>query len=317
MPPFSIFFMLPLLDQAFGVDTQNPSPAQEKSLANDRKYRWIPMAAVPVQVVLVFWGAWAFTHGSLDLGEKLLFAYGVGLSSGIMGINLSHELIHKDNDKYEPLLGRIMLWSVLYAHWSIEHVAGHHRYVATPGDPATARFGESFWKFLPRTVIGGLESAWNLESDMVENRGGNKYGWDNRVLRYLTAQAVLAAFMGWWLGLPGLVFLLVQAAVAVLLLELVNYVEHYGLVRKQNPDGSYEEVQPHHSWNSAHRITNYFLFNLQRHSDHHYRPNRRYQILRHWDEAPQLPSGYAAMVILAYFPPLWRKVMDHRAPRED
>ncbi|SHI66853.1 alkane 1-monooxygenase [Desulfatibacillum alkenivorans DSM 16219] len=315
IPPLAVFVLLPLFDYVFGLNVYNPDPGEEKILELDRRYRWITFAAVPVQVGLVFWGAWAFTHGSLNWWDRLVFAYGVGLSSGIMGINLSHELIHKVNNRVEPLLGRIMLWTVLYSHWAVEHVAGHHRYVATPEDPATARFGESFWQFLPRTVIGGMESAWRIESEMVESRGGNKYGWDNRILRYFTAQGILIAFMAYWLGLPGVIFLLIQAATAVLLLELVNYVEHYGLVREQNSDGSYEEVKPHHSWNSAHRVTNYFLFNLQRHSDHHYRPNRRYQILRHWEDAPQLPSGYAGMLVLAYFPPIWRKFMDHRVPQ--
>ena len=314
IPPLTIFGVIPLLDIILGVNVNNPDEEEEKRLLSNPRYRWIPIAAAPVQVGLVFWGAWAFTSSDMLVWEKILFAYGVGLSSGILGINISHELIHKVNNKLEPLLGRIMLWTVLYMHWAIEHVIGHHRFVATPEDPATSRRGESFWQFLPRTVIGGFESAWRLESARVTRKGHNPYGWKNRILRYLAAQVGLLILMGWLFGAPGLLFLIIQASVAIGLLEIVNYLEHYGLERKKLENGAYEPVKPHHSWNSSNWVTNYFLFNLQRHSDHHYKPNRRYQILRHFPQAPQLPTGYAGMIVLAFFPPLWRRVMDGRAP---
>ena len=205
-----------------------------------------------------------------------------------------------------------MLATTCYLHWAIEHVRGHHRTVATPEDPATARRGESFYAFWPRTVIGGFRSAYQLERDRLARQGGGTGAFENAVHASVLIELAIIVALWWSFGFGAVLFFLAQSFVAVSLLESVNYLEHYGMERKRLPDGGYEKVLPAHSWNSGHRLTNYFLFNLQRHSDHHYRPNRRYQILRDFRESPQLPNGYAGMVLLTLVPPLWRKVMDKR-----
>ncbi len=310
-----VFGLIPFVDLAVGRDTQNLTQEREEALKDDVRFRAVTFACVPIQVAMVFWGGYEVSSGTLGFWPAVGLTLSIGLNSGVMGINVSHELLHRVNSPLEQFLARIMLSTVLYMHWSIEHLVGHHRNVATPGDPATARFGESFWRFLPRTVSAGFASAWRLEKERLVKKGLNPKGPGNRILWYTAVQAALVALFAWWFGFFGVLFLVVQAAVAVWLLEIVNYVEHYGLLREKNGDGTFGPVRPVHSWNSSNALTNRFLFNLQRHSDHHFRPNRRYQVLRHFDESPQLPTGYSGMILLAAVPPVWRAVMDKRVPR--
>jgi alkane 1-monooxygenase len=315
LTPVLVFGLIPILDLIAGRYSKNPGPDQEKGLEESLIFRRITWACLPVQLGMVTWGAWIIANRPLSPLEMLGLAVSIGINSGVMGINVSHELIHRVNNRLEPLMGRMMLASVLYTHWAIEHIAGHHRNVATPGDPATARLGESFWRFLPRTVKGGFADAWRIEAARMARK--NLAEWDprNRVVLYTAAHLGILAAVFALFGIKGVIYWLVQAAVAVWLLEIVNFVEHYGLLRQKKPDGGYEPVQPVHSWNASNRLTNHFLFNLQRHSDHHYRPGRRYQLLRHFDQSPQLPTGYAGMLVLAAVPPLWRAVMDERVRR--
>lgn len=309
LTPLLVFGLIPVLDLILGKSTANPTAEQEKVLLSDARYRNITFAAAAVQVGLVLWGGYIVAHRSLGFLGFVGFVLAVGISSGALGINVSHELSHRIDNKLEPLLGRVMLATVLYAHWSIEHVIGHHKSVATPRDAATARFGESFWRFLPRTVIGSFKSSWELEAARLARKNKGVVSLENRLLTMYAAEAALVVFIAWAFGFLGLLYFVGQAAVAVGLLEIVNYVEHYGLMRKEE-GGGYETVKPIHSWNSSNWFTNYYLFNLERHSDHHFKPGRRYQVLRHFDESPQLPTGYAGMLVLAAVPPLYRKVMD-------
>ncbi len=316
LPVAFVFGLLPLLDFLLPLNTRNPTKEDERQLAEARAFRQITWACVPVQVMVVGWGAYVVTHRSLSPIELTGFVLGVGVTSGALGINVSHELIHRVNNRLEPFLGRIMLATVCYLHWAVEHVRGHHRTVATPEDPATARRGESFYAFWPRTVFGGFRSALRLEAARVARLGAGRTGaFRNAVNRYLLIELLIVSALWGFFGAGAVLFFLAQSLVAVSLLEAVNYLEHYAMERKKVGNGRYEKVRPEHSWNSAHLLTNYFLFNLQRHSDHHYRPNRRYQILRDFRQSPQLPNGYAGMVLLALVPPLWRRVMDNRLAR--
>jgi alkane 1-monooxygenase len=312
LPVVLVFGLLPLLDFLVPLNTRNPTAEEESGLSQEQAFRFITWACVPVQVLLVVWGAYVVTHRTLSPVEGIGFVLSLGLSSGALGINVSHELIHRIDNRLEPFLGRIMLATVCYLHWAIEHVRGHHRNVATPEDPATARKGESFYSFWPRTVLEGFRNARRLEQDRLVRQGTGTGLLRNAVDRYLLIELLIVAALGWWFGFAAVLFFLAQSLVAVSLLEAVNYLEHYGMLRAKGPDGGYEKVLPVHSWNSGHRLTNYFLFNLQRHSDHHYRPNRRYQILRDFRESPQLPNGYAGMVLLTLVPALWRRIMDRR-----
>jgi len=312
LTPIFVFGVIPVLDFIVGLSTENPTHAQEELLKDKLSYRAITIICVPLQVVMVIWGAYVVSESVLSPLETIGFIFSIGVSSGVMGINVSHELQHRVNLKAEPLLARIMLWTVLYMHWAIEHVAGHHMKVATPEDPATARYGETFYAFWLRTVFGGMASAWNIEAARLKRKGIKVFSLRNRIIYYsiLELTLVIALFVVFGLGTVG--YFIIQSIIAFTLLEIINYVEHYGLLRAKGSDGRYESVNFLHAWNSSNWLTNRFLFNLQRHSDHHYKPDRRYQILRHFDASPQLPTGYAGMILLAAIPPLWRMVMDHR-----
>jgi len=258
-----VFGLLPLLDVLVGKNTRNPSEQEEETLSESRVFRFITWACMPVQVILVVWGAYVVTHQSLTPIELTGFVLSVGITSGALGINVSHELIHRVNNRLEPFLGKIMLATVCYLHWAIEHVRGHHRTVATPPDPATARRGESFYAFWPRTVLGGLQSAHQIEADRLARQGKQPGRLQNAVHRYVAIELVIAAALWWSFGFGAVLFFLAQSLVAVSLLEAVNYLEHYGMERRTRP---------------------------------------------------QLPNGYAGMVLLALVPPLWRWVMDKRLP---
>jgi alkane 1-monooxygenase len=311
MGPIFVYAVIPLLDPLFGDDPSNPPEEIVAWLEQDRYYRFVTYAFLPVQYVAFFTGFWLmFRHGGLPLVDELGITFTLGSLNGI-AINTAHEMGHK-KEHLERWFARIALAPCGYGHFFIEHNRGHHVRVATPDDPASSRFGESFWAFWPRTVSGSLRNGWRLERTRLRRMGKGVFTLRNDVLNAWAMTIVLWAAVVAIFGWRALPFLLVQAVFAFSLLEVVNYLEHYGLCRQQLPNGRYERVDPRHSWNNNHIVTNLFLYQLQRHSDHHANPTRRYQALRHFDESPQLPAGYAAMIVLAYFPPLWRRVMDHR-----
>ncbi len=240
-------------------------------------------------------------------------AVSIGCIGGI-GINTAHELGHK-KEANERWLSKIALAQVAYGHFYIEHNRGHHVRVATPEDPASSRLGESFYRFWPRTVLGSLRSAWRLEKRRYARKQQHPFRLGNDVLNAWLMTAVLWGGLLAWLGVGVAPYLVLQAVVGFSLLEVVNYMEHYGMLRQKVGTGErrrYERVLPSHSWNSNNIATNVLLYHLQRHSDHHANPTRRYQALRDFEESPVLPTGYAGMIVLAIVPPVWRRVMDPR-----
>ncbi|MGB8402915.1 MAG: alkane 1-monooxygenase [Mycobacterium sp.] len=321
--PILLYVLLPVLDLKFGPDGENPPDEMMERLENDKYYRYCTYVYIPFQYASVIMGAYLFTakdlgwlgfDGGLSWWAKLGVALSVGVLGGV-GINTAHEMGHKRED-LERWLAKITLAQTFYGHFYIEHNRGHHVRVATPEDPASSRFGETFWEFLPRTVWGALKSSTELEAQRIRRLGRSP--WDPRTylkndvlnawLMSLVFFGVLVAVFG-----PTLIpFIVIQAVYGFSLLESVNYLEHYGLLRQKTASGRYERCAPVHSWNSDHIVTNLFLYHLQRHSDHHANPTRRYQTLRSIDGAPNLPSGYASLIGLTYFPPLWRRMMDHR-----
>lgn len=308
---YILFLCVPVID-AWVRDSSNPDPIQEAQLLNDPVFKMILLMYIPVQIILLLLALHLVSTQPLQWFEWLGFAMSVGLITGGVGITLAHELMHK-NDKLDQMLSKALLLMVCYGHFMIEHVRGHHLRVATPEDPATARLGESFYQFLPRTLIGSFKSAWNLEKSRLKNKNQAIISIHNQFVWILSIPMILliacVGFWGWQAGL----FFLFQSFFAVTMLELVNYIEHYGLQRRLLPNGQYEKVSIHHSWNANHWLSNMLLFHLQRHSDHHTCGARPYQILRHQEEAPQLPSGYLGMMFVALIPPLWRHLMDKRA----
>ena len=308
--PLLVFGLFPLLDLLIGTDAANPPDSVLKRLEQDRYYRWCTYAFLPLQYAGLVFACWLWSSGDLSTLDALGLTLTVGVVSGI-AINTAHELGHK-RASVERWLSRVALAQSAYGHFFIEHNRGHHVRVATPEDPASARLGESFWAFLPRTVVGSLRSAWGLERTRLARAGRSPWTLRNDVLGAWAMTVVLFAALVVAFGPVVLPYLLLQAVLGFSLLEVVNYLEHYGLLRGRREDGRYERTQPEHSWNSNNVASNVLLYHLQRHSDHHANPVRRYQALRHVDAAPQLPTGYAGMILLATVPPLWRRVMDRR-----
>ncbi|MGB7587579.1 MAG: alkane 1-monooxygenase [Solirubrobacterales bacterium] len=308
--PVLIFVIFPVLDIAIGMDPTNPPDSILKWLEQDRYYRWCTYAFVPLQYAGLIFACWLWAYGDLSMLANIGLALTMGIVSGV-AINTAHELGHKRDD-IERWLSKVALAQSGYGHFFIEHNRGHHVRVATPEDPASARLGESFWAFLPRTVAGSLRSAWGLERARLGRMGHSPWSVHNDILNAWAMTVLLFAGLAAVFGLVVLPYLLMQAVLGFCLLEVVNYLEHYGLLRQKREDGRYERCCAEHSWNSNNVASNVLLYHLQRHSDHHANPTRRYQALRHVDEAPQLPTGYAGMIILAWFPPLWRRVMDRR-----
>jgi alkane 1-monooxygenase len=306
--PLLVFGVFPLLDIAIGVDPSNPPDSILKWLEQDRYYRWCTYLFIPVQYAGLVFACWLWSRGDLSTLESIGLALTMGVVGGI-AINTAHELGHK-RDSMEKWLSRVALAQTGYGHFFIEHNRGHHVRVATPEDPASSRMGESFWAFLPRTVSGSLRSAWGIEAARLDRLGKSRWGLHNDIIGAWAMTVVLFAALAIAFGPVVLPYLVLQAILGFSLLEVVNYLEHYGLLRQRKEDGRYERCRPEHSWNSNNVASNVLLYHLQRHSDHHANPTRRYQALRHVDEAPQLPTGYAGMIVLAWFPPLWRRVMD-------
>jgi alkane 1-monooxygenase len=308
--PLLIFVAFPILDIAVGVDATNPPDSVLKWLEQDRYYRWCTYVFIPVQYAGLILACWLWSNGDLSTLDCIGLAFTVGVVGGI-AINTAHELGHK-RDNAERWLSRIALAQTGYGHFFIEHNRGHHVRVATPEDPASSRLGESFWAFLPRTVAGSLRSAWGIEAARLDRMGKSHWTLRNDIVGAWAMTVVLFGVLAVVFGPIVLPYLLLQAVIGFSLLEVVNYLEHYGLLRGKREDGRYERCLPEHSWNSNNVASNVLLYHLQRHSDHHANPTRRYQALRHVEEAPQLPTGYAGMIVLAWFPPLWRRVMDPR-----
>ena len=310
LTPAVVYGLVPLLDQWLGEDSNNPPEDLLPALERDRWYRWLTWLAVPAVWATVSVTAWAAARGDMGAFGWLGLAVSAGWSSGA-GINAAHELGHKKGS-LERWLARFALAPACYGHFVVEHVRGHHRDVATPADPASARFGESYYGFMVREIPGALRRAWRLERARLAGLGRRAFDRGNENLQAWCLSLVFWGGLLLFLGPAVLPFMLAQAVFAYSLLSAANYVEHYGLLRQRLPDGRYERPAPQHSWNSNRIVSNLLLYQLQRHSDHHARPTRRYQCLRHCAEAPQLPAGYFGMFLVALVPPLWRRVMDPR-----
>jgi len=310
LPLLISYGLMPLLDFFIGEDENNPPEAVVPQLEEDRYYRWLTWATVPLHFVALIGCAWWVGTHELSWWAVLMFAYVAGTDSGL-GINTGHELGHKYT-RIEQWLARLVLAVPAYGHFTVEHGRGHHRWVSTPEDHASSRMGESIYRFALRELPGGIRRAWRLEKERLQQEGRSAWSAHNAMLQSYAVTAALqlgliAAFG--WIMLP---FLAVHNAVAWWQLTSANYVEHYGLLRERLPSGKYESPKPHHSWNTNHLVTNLALFHLQRHSDHHSYPSRRYQSLRDFPDLPRLPSGYFGMFPLSYVPPLWFRVMDPR-----
>lgn len=310
--PLITWYLFAALDGVVGLNLENADP--ETPPEDLVWYRLLTSLWVPLQFVTLFGLIWYVTHsGHLSVLEKLVLFFGMGVITGTIGINYSHELMHQKN-RVERLLGDLLLAMVLYSHFRSEHLLVHHRHVGTPRDAVTARFNEGFHRFYPRVLRQSLISSFRAERDRLARKDRPWTDSANPFWRYWALQAAMLCLAGLLGGWAGVGLFLIQAGTAVWQLELVNYVEHYGLTRKYLGEGKYEHVLPQHSWNAAQKASNWLLINLQRHSDHHYKPDRRFPLLQNYTsaDAPQLPYGYPVMTVAAMIPPLWRRVMNPR-----
>lgn len=324
-----VYVVLPLLDLVLGEDHSNVPSHAVDSLLKDRYFDVLVYSFVYLQYALLLWGGYVLLHDPLALWQKIGLMVSIGLFGGTI-INVAHELIHRSSE-VARFHANMALASVCYLHWGLEHVQGHHRHVATPDDPATARRGQTLYAFWWQSLVGGYRSAWHIEARLLAKEGKAFWGFQNHMGWFALWPVLLCAvFTGTFslLKIGGIlpvsatiwlipIFFLVQSLVAVLLLESVNYIEHYGIMRAQLPTKPgqpvrYERVNPLHSWNASQMASNWVLFQLQRHSDHHAYAARPYQVLRHFAESPQLPHGYALMILIATIPPLWFRMMDPR-----
>ncbi len=302
--------LMPFLDTLLGKDMNNADPeTPDEALFWFRLLTWIWF---PVECVLVYGALWVLTHvDGYSTIETLGIMFAIGVTTGIVGIVYAHELMHKTG-RVERNLGDLLMALVLYGHFRTEHLLVHHPYVGTPRDTVTARYNVGFHRAFARTLLKGPGSAWRAERAMLARRGRTPWHVSNPIWKYILLAALFLALafgIGGWIAVGLFAF---QALVAVWQLELTNYVEHYGLTREYLGNGRYEPVRPHHSWDSAHRVSGHLLINLQRHADHHVHPVRRFPLLQIHDatEVPQLPTGYPPMTALAMVPPLWRRVFN-------
>jgi len=305
------FALIPAVELLIRQDTHNLAKAEEEMAREDRLYDWMIYLVVPVQFALLLFFLVAIQEEGLSWGERLGRITAMGVLNGAFGINVAHELGHRSK-KQEQLMAKLLLLSTLYMHFFIEHNRGHHKKVSTEADPATSRKGQTVYAFWVRSLLGCYRSAWELENSRLRKKGLPIFSLQNEMLVFQLVQLTFTLLIGLTFGWQVMGYFLLASLMGALLLETVNYIEHYGLQREQKADGRYERVQPHHSWNSDHVLGRLLLFELSRHSDHHFNASRKYQVLRHHEAVPQMPTGYPGMMVMALLPPLWFWVMDRK-----
>lgn len=310
IPLIFVYLVIPLLDYALGSDTNNPPEEIVPQLEEDRYYRLLTWFTVPMHFIVLIAIAWFVGTHDLTVWSIIALAITAGSYSGL-GINTAHELGHK-KPALERLLAKIVLAVPAYGHFCIEHNRGHHKDVATPEDPASARMGESIYKFMLREIPGAFRRGWAVETERLQRLGKGPWSVHNDILQSFAISIVLQGGLVIAFGWVMIPFLALHNVWAWYQLTSANYIEHYGLLRQREADGRYERCQPHHSWNANYIFSNIVLFHLERHSDHHANPTRRYQSLRNFKDIPELPNGYYGMYLLAYIPWLWYRVMDPR-----
>ena len=307
-PIIEAFFIIPFLEFFLKPNDKNFSDAEEEMIKDDKMYDYILYLSIPIVYVLL----WIFLNSmqdqTLTFYDRLGRILSMGLICGSFGINIGHELGHRNNI-FEQSLSKILLLSSLYMHFFIEHNRGHHKNVSTRDDPSSARYGEMIFIFWLRSIITGYISAWKLELKRLKRFNKNILSINNEMLLFQLIQISFLLIIIYFFGFQITGYYLITALLGALVLETVNYIEHYGLERKLNINGKHERIMPYHSWNSNHPMGRIMLFELSRHSDHHFNSLRKYQILKNHENSPEMPTGYPGMMILSLFPPLWFYVM--------
>lgn len=310
-PVIFTFVLVPLLELFLPPDRGNFDQEVIQIEKNKRIYDWILYLSVPVQILMLSSFLFVIELTPLKSIDFVGKVFAMGLLCGVLGINIGHELGHRSS-RTEQFLGEILLLSSLNTHFLPYHNEGHHREVATPGDPATAKKGQSLFSFWITSHFGSYKKAWKIENNRMKKAGKSKYSLANRMISYTIANIILISGIYYFFDAKVLLAFILAAIIGILLLGSVDYIEHYGLLRNKKESGRYERVQPWHSWNSDHQIGRLMLFNLSRHSDHHYKSSKKYHLLESMPESPQMPTGYPGMMMLALIPPLWFSVMNRK-----
>lgn len=311
---FYAFGIIPVLELLLKPAHENLTEEQSLSFQNKSFFNLIILSVVPLYFILLWMFLSRISNAQLTPIEYAGTVTSFGIICGVIAINLGHELGHRHN-LFERGLGEILLVLALQAHFLPYHNHGHHRNVATPGDPATARKNESIYFFWFRSQIGSYVSAWKIEYFRLTNRGKSPWSFYNRMIRYSLLEAIVISLILFWFGVGPLVAYLITCLIGMLILETVNYIEHYGLLRKKVSEDKFERVSPKHSWNSDHQLGRILLFELSRHSDHHANPTKPYQCLKSFSESPQMPTGYPGMMLMSLIPPIWFRVMNRELAR--
>lgn len=310
LPLLVFFILIPLAELVFTQDSTNLDEKEREIASEDPFYDWLLYSMIPIQVGFLIWFLFIFQSAESTF-ELVGRTVSMAIMCGVIGINIGHELGHRIS-RFEQFLGEILLLTSLENHFLPYHNRGHHTNVATPGDPATARKNELLYIFWFRSHFGSYFQAWQIEIERMRIIGQSAFSFQNRMIVYTLVQITVCFLITWFFGFIGFVFFLIVATGGILLLETVNYIEHYGLLREKRENGSYDRVRRIHSWNSNHVFGRVVLFELSRHSDHHFKPDRPYQLLESHDESPIMPTGYPGMMLLALVPPLFFKVMNKR-----
>ena len=311
MPLIYAWIMIPLAELLLKPDSRNMNAAEDELAKADKSYDVLLYLMVVLQYAALYKFLFAMSHDTMTWVDIVGRTWVMGLLCGTIGINVGHELGHRVN-VFEQTLAKMLLLTSLYMHFYIEHNKGHHKRVATPEDPSSARYGEWIYTFYFRTIIFSYCSAWHIANNETKKKGKPVFSLYNEMVQFHLIQIAFVALIFFVFGWLGIIYFFAAAMIGILLLETVNYIEHYGLQRKQTDNGKYERAMPEHSWNSDHVIGRLMLFELSRHSDHHYLASRKYQLLRHHDNSPQMPTGYPGMMILSLIPPIWFFVMNRQ-----
>ncbi len=317
LPIFAAYIVINGIDMLVKTKPTRYTDQEREVLGTSKIFRYVTYPFMPVLAFVVIYTVYQVSFRSFSVFELIGITLSTALLTGAMGITIAHELVHRDN-KLELFFADVILIFTCYMHFSIEHVAGHHKKIGTPEDNATARFGESIYQFLMRSITGSYLGALEIENRRLKKRGSSVYSWRNRMIWYTAIPMLTILTLGLLWGISAAVFFMAQAFIGFLYLEVINYVEHYGLVRTLLPSGRYERVNDWHSWNSDHVVSNLFLIKLPTHSDHHVNAHKRFHLLETPQDCPQLPFGYPTMLPIALFPKLWRSIMDplvHEARR--
>lgn len=309
--PLYAFVFVPLVELFLKPDEKNMDVAEEAIAKADRTYDWLLYLVVAMQIPTLIYFLYSMKDANIQTMDVVGRIVSMGILCGTFGINVGHELGHRVN-VWEQRLAKLSLLSSMYMHFFIEHNKGHHKHVATPQDPSSARYNEVIYLFFFRTIIFSYLGAWKIANEEVKKKGKSIFSLHNEMIQAHLIQIGFVLAVYFLIGPMAMLCFLGAAFIGILMLETVNYIEHYGLQRNVTAPGKYERAMPHHSWNSNHPFGRIILFELSRHSDHHYMASRKYQILKHYDEAPQLPTGYPGSMLLSLVPPLWFAIMNKK-----